>query len=152
MNLQEEIVDDGIESDDDITLDQLQKQLQTTSKPKTSPKSSSSDQQKRSPSTSLKVRKKEPRNGLKLLTKSSTYDRNIRVSLRRISYFNSESEPFKFNLESIEEVSIGDFYFIDPEELDQGSIPTTRPLLCKVMEIDTDLEIFTAEWWTMVSY
>ncbi len=65
-------------------------------------------------------------------------------------YFNSNSEPFKFNLESIEEVSIGDFYFIDPEELDQGSIPLTRPLLCKVMEIDTDLEIFTAEWWTMV--
>ena len=54
-------------------------------------------------------------------------------------------------MESIEEVSIGDFYFIDPEELDQGSIPLTRPLLCKVMEIDTDLEIFTAEWWTMVS-
>ena len=67
------------------------------------------------------------------------------------TYFNSNSEPFKFNLESIEEVSIGDFYFIDPEELDQGSIPLTRPLLCKVMEIDTDLEIFTAEWWTMVS-
>ena len=64
--------------------------------------------------------------------------------------FNSNSEPFKFNLESIDEVSIGDFYFIDPEELDQGSIPLTRPLLCKVMDIDTDLEIFTAEWWTMV--
>ena len=53
-------------------------------------------------------------------------------------------------MESIDEVSIGDFYFIDPEELDQGSIPLTRPLLCKVMDIDTDLEIFTAEWWTMV--
>lgn len=151
LNLQEEIVDDGIESDDDITLDQLQKQLQTTSKPKTSPKSSSSDQQKRSPSTSQKVRKKEPRKGLKLVTYSPAYGRNMPVSIRKMTYLNSRSEPFKFNLESIEEVSIGDFYFIDPEELDQGSIPTTRPLLCKVMEIDTDLEIFTAEWWTMVS-
>merc|ERR1711990_607383 len=119
LDLKQEIVedvDDGIESDDDITLDQLQKQLHQTSKPKTAQKSSTCDQQKRSPQ---KMRKK------------------------------GQSEPFKFNLESIEEVSIGDFYFIDPEELDQGSIPLTRPLLCKVMEIDTDLEIFTAEWWTM---
>ena len=74
----------------------------------------------------------------------------MQVSVPTLVYFNSNSEPFKFNLESIDEVSIGDFYFIDPEELDQGSIPLTRPLLCKVMEIDTDLEIFTAEWWTMV--
>ena len=54
-------------------------------------------------------------------------------------------------MDSIDEVSIGDFYFIDPDEMDQGSIPTTRPLLCKVMEIDMELEVFTAEWWTMVS-
>ena len=74
----------------------------------------------------------------------------LQVIVPKQVYFNSNSEPFKFNLESIDEVSIGDFYFIDPEELDQGSIPLTRPLLCKVMEIDTDLEIFTAEWWTMV--
>lgn len=122
FDLKQEIVedaDDGMESDDDITLDQLQKQLHQTSKPKTT-KSATCDQQNKTPKSSQTTsRKKEP------------------------------SEPFKFNLESIEEVSIGDFYFIDPEELDQGSIPLTRPLLCKVMEIDTDLEIFTAEWWTM---
>ena len=57
-----EDVDNGIESDDDITLDQLQKQLHQTSKPKTTQNSSNSDQQKKSPQ---KMRKKEPRKGLK---------------------------------------------------------------------------------------
>ena len=97
--------------------------------------------------------KKEPRKELRyfILPCQLTID-SYNLHLKHVKdIIIQKSEPFKFNLDSIDEVSIGDFYFIDPDEMDQGSIPTTRPLLCKVMEIDMELEVFTAEWWTMVS-